>query len=552
MRKLWTFGLIGAALAACSDHPYEPAVPAIDPVAPRVHIAAPARGTFAGDVATLVVRGTATDDARIAGVQVNQVDAVVAADGSWSATIPVAAGTQLIQAVATDGDGNTGKESRAVVVGPLQPIGAPVPQAITAAISAQAFAALGRGVAGYATAGQLADAIAPANPVIDAGGGPDFLYVQGSITSAAVGAATTVALTPQPGGLALDVELDQPRVGMHLAYAAACLDGSRDITAAASHIAVTGTLTVRVAGGGFAIALVDQRVQVTGFDVELGGVPGDVADLLHLDAALGPLVATAVEKLVVPALNDALAGVNGVHTIDVLGTPVDVAVAPAQIGFDASGAILELDTVLRAHGDDASPGFVAVANQLPAMATGSGFELAVADDAVNQLLGSYWAAGGLDRTFDLTTGSYGALGQLYDRVELSAAVPPFVDASGSALSLTIGDLIATFRRGDAVATAVAVNAAVHVQVVTGTDGLPRLDVGSPTTYVDILDENVDGANELSTADFEAITSFALARVVAVGSGLVGTIPLPSIGGVAVRDVGIAARSGYLVVEGDIQ
>jgi hypothetical protein len=195
---------------------------------------------------------------------------------------------------------------------------------------------------------------------------------------------------------------------------------------------------------------------------------------------------------------------------------------------------------------------VFTANQRPDAAADHGFEIAIADDAANQLVGSYWAAGGLTRTFDLSTGSYGAIGQLYDRVELAAAVPPFIDASGGALTLTIGDLVATFRQGDQVATRIAVNAAIGVTVVTGTDGLPRLDVGSPTAYVDVLDDQVDGANELSNADFEAITSFALSRVIAVGAGLIGAIPLPSVGGVSVRDVGIAARTGYLVVGGDIQ
>ena len=33
------------ALTACSDQPYDPDAPAIDPNAPSVHIASPARGT---------------------------------------------------------------------------------------------------------------------------------------------------------------------------------------------------------------------------------------------------------------------------------------------------------------------------------------------------------------------------------------------------------------------------------------------------------------------------------------------------------------------------
>jgi hypothetical protein len=540
------------ALTACSDNPYDPNAPAIDPNAPSVHIVAPVRGMFAGDVKTLVVTGTATDDGQVASVEVNGVAGTLAGDGSWTATIPVTAGTQLIHAVATDAQGNVGKESRAVITGPMRPIATAVPQAITAAMSAQSFDAIGRGVTGFFRTGDLEALIAPHNPVIDVGGGPDCLFAQAAIASMAVGSATAVSLVPASGGLALDVELDHVSVGMHLSYAAACLGGSRDIMVGASHITVTGLLNVGVSQGAFEIKLTNQSVQITGFDVDLGGVPGEVVELLHLDTALGPIIGWATETFVVPLLNTALAGLNDTRTIDVLGTPVDIKLSPARVSFDATGAIIELDTTLRARGDAASPGYVYVAHQPPAMTTARGFELAVADDAVNQLLGSFWAAGGMDKAFDLDTGSYGAIGKLYDRVELSAKVPPFVDASGGALKLTIGDLVATFKNGAAVATQIAVNAELDVQVTAGADGKPRLDVGAPTTYVDVLDQNIDGANALSNAQFEAITSFALGRVLAVGSGSVGAIPLPAFGGVAVQDVGIAEQAGYLVVDGEVR
>lgn len=552
MRNLWILGTIAGALTACSDNPYDPDAPAVDPNAPSVHITSPRRGTFAGDVHTLVVSGTATDDAKVMSVQVNGVDAVLAGDGTWTATIPVATGTQLIHAVARDAQGNVGKESRAVVAGPMQPIAMAVPRAITAAMSAPAFAAIGRGVTQFLRTGDLEAVIAPLNPVVDVGGGPDCLYAQGAITRMSVGSATTVSLTPEAGGLALDVELDRVALGMHLRYAALCIDGSRDISAAASHIRLTGKLNVGVSGTTFDIRLVNQDVRITGFDVDLGGVPGDIVDILDLEPALASVISWAGERFVVPLLNTALGGLDDTRTIDVLGKRVDIRVAPARIRFDASGAIIELDTVLRAQGDAGSPGYVYVANQVPAMTSGRGFELAIADDAANQLLGSFWAAGGMDKAFDLSTGSYGQIGKLYDRVELSAKLPPFVDATGGALKLTIGDLMATFKNGAQVATQVAINAEVDVKVVTGSDGKPRLDVGTPTTYVDVLDENVDGANALSNAQFEVVTSFALGRVIAVGSGSVGAIPLPSFGGVTVRDVAITEQTGYLVLDGDIQ
>jgi hypothetical protein len=49
-----------------------------------------------------------------------------------------------------------------------------------------------------------------------------------------------------------------------------------------------------------------------------------------------------------------------------------------------------------------------------------------------------------------------------------------------------------------------------------------------------------------------IASFALSRVIAIGSGAIGAIPLPALGGVAVTDLTIAEQTGYLVVDGNVQ
>src|SRR6185436_19212776 len=204
--------------------------------------------------------------------------------------------------------------------------------------------------------------------------------------------------------------------------------------------------------------------------------------MLDLDTRLGPVLAWATERFVVPMINRSLATLNETKTVDVLGKTIEVKVAPARIEFDVVGAIVDISTELRAQGDGASPGFVYVANQVPSMDKSHGFQLAVADDAANQLLGSFWAAKGLEVGIDLANGSYGEVGKLYDRVELSAKVPPHLDASGEALQLTIGDVIATFKDGASVATQVAINAQLEIKVVTDATGALRLDVGTPVTY----------------------------------------------------------------------
>ena len=69
--------LASVGVAAC-DNPYDPDAPAIDPDAPRVHITTPEMGTNAGDVRTVKVTGTVTDDSGVESVKVNDLSAAVA------------------------------------------------------------------------------------------------------------------------------------------------------------------------------------------------------------------------------------------------------------------------------------------------------------------------------------------------------------------------------------------------------------------------------------------------------------------------------------------
>lgn len=545
------FAVVASVSAVACDNPYDPNGPAIDPNAPRVHITTPARGTIAGDVKTVTVTGTVTDESGVDTVKVNDVSATVASDGSFTAQVPVHAGTNLLHAIATDKQGNTGKETRAVVAGPQATLARQIPNAITATVSAQAIDAVARGAATYIQDGNLSAAVAPMNPVVNAGApeGPDCLYGQAHIKSLDVGTADIV-MAPQDGGIFMSAELNNVKVGMHLQWAVACADGSRDITISASKISVQGMLNVGVAGRNFDIRLNNQNVGITGFNLDLGGVPGQIVDMLHLDTAMGPILGFATERFVVPMLNKSLAGLNEVKTVELFGKQVEVDVKPQSITFNREGGMVLLNTTMRAKGD--SGNFVYVSNTTPVMDMSHGFQLAVADDAANQLLTSLWSAKGLETTLDLKTGMYGNVGQLYDSVQIEAKVPPFVDAGRERLMMTVGDMIASFKLQGSVTTAVAINAEVGLEVIHDADGALRFDVGEPTVYVDILDDSVEGSNILSNSEFEEIVSFALSRIVSVGSGSVGAVPLPAFAGIAVTTLSIEEQFGYLVVAGEVQ
>src|SRR5690606_2569928 len=219
---------------------------------------------------------------------------------------------------------------------------------------------------------------------------------------------------------------------------------------------------------------------------DLGGVPGTIVDMLRLDRAMGPVLGWATERFVVPMLNKSLAGLNETKTIDELGVQVDIDVKPSQIQFSNAGGKVLLHTSLRAKGD--SGNFVFVPNTLPAMDMSHGFQLAVADDAANQLLTSVWSAKARDRTIELANGSYGDIGQRYDSVQLEVRVPRYIEATDGKLRLTIGDMMGSFRLGASVVTQVAINAQIELRAAKGDDDKLRFDVGTPTVYVDVLDE----------------------------------------------------------------
>jgi len=466
--------------------------------------------------------------------------------------VPVDAGTNLLHAVAKDKQGNVGKESRAVVAGPQATLAGYVPDAITATVSSETIDAVARGTEGYIKNGDLMAAVAPMNPVVDAGttnGQPDCLYGQARITSLDVSDANIV-MTPVNGGIFLSAELVSPHIGTHLQWAVSCLDGSTDVGINASRVLIQGTLKVGIAGNRFDIKLENQNVQIQGFDLDMTGVPGTIVDMLSLDTVMGPILGWATERFVVPMLNNTLDGMaNDVHEVAVLGSTLQISTSPSQVSFTPEGGMILMNTQMRAKGDAGN--FVYVPNTLPDMDMSQGFQLAVADDAANQLLTSLYSAKGLDGSFDLKTGTYGEVGQLFDAVAIETKVPPFVDASGDGLVLTVGDMMASFKLGDSVVTQVAINAEVALKVEKGPDGKLRFNVGTPTTYIDVLDEQIEGSNQLSNSEFEAIVSFALSRIVAVGSGSLGAIPLPSFGGVSVTDLSIENQFGYMIVDGEI-
>lgn len=528
--------------------------PAIDPDAPVVRISAPARGAYLGDVSSVVVTGTVTDESPLRSLTINGERVEVGAGGAFAATLPLSpTGTTLVTLEATDTDGNVGRETRAYAAGPLARTGQRSVDAVTAVISDSAFLAVGNAAAALLASSDLGTWIAPHNPVISAGSpdGPDCLFGDVSIGALDV-ASASVELLPTVTGLELDAELRGVRVPMHLRYAALCVDGQTDAAMTATSVHITGRFTVAIRDGRFDIKLVAPKATFAGFHLELPGLPGEVARLLDLDRALGPVLSWAVEQLAAPLLGDALASATGAAEVSLLGQPLELEVTPTELAFSPVDAQLRLDTRFR-FAADADGQFVAPPTARPELSAPDGLAVAVAGNAVNSLLAGFWAAGGMRLSLDLTTGDYGGLGTLYDRVTIEGLLPLSLrtDAAGGsgAAALMIPELLVSFEREGALVTQIALNGAIDLGVERGGDGALRLATGAPRIFVDILQEGVEGANPLASSQLEALVGFALTRGTAVASNLLGAVPLPSGPGVQLSTVTARGVGGHLMIEG---
>src|SRR5690349_1476392 len=113
MRNLSTVGLTLLVIAAC-------VAPGALKDTPVLTVTSPKRSTLQDHAGQLLVTGTATPNAKgdpIDKVLVNNVQAVVGVDGTFTATIDIREGATLIKTVAKDKAGGEADDTRAIQAG---------------------------------------------------------------------------------------------------------------------------------------------------------------------------------------------------------------------------------------------------------------------------------------------------------------------------------------------------------------------------------------------------------------------------------------------------
>nr|HEX4315516.1 hypothetical protein [Kofleriaceae bacterium] len=533
------------ALAACAGGPKDLAPP------PTVVVTSPARSLVQNSAGSITVTGTATpndDGTPIANVMVNNVAATVNPDGSFTASIEVEPGASLIRTVATDTAGGVANDTRSVEAGELRPPGSNIASAITASVSANGFTK----ISGIATTmikqQDFGALLAPLQPMVHNGdeSGPDCLYDQVFVDNLTFSDAN-ISLVPVAGGLQFSAEIDGLDVPAHVNFAAACVNGSDTLEVTADKVIVTGTLSVTPNGmNGFTTTLNNPNVALTNFQLDAGGIPGEILNMIDMNNAIAGIIESGAEKFMGPMMNTALGSLAGDHQLAALGKNIDFAVAPSAVTFDDNGGTISLDTSFLIEGAESSPGYIFTDNGNPALDPGQGLELALADDLANEALAQITALDMLKLSMSVPGGSF-------DSIAITATSAPMIsaDPSDGQLKLFLPDMKLTFLQGTTPVADAALNATVALAIVPAANGTAvSVQLGTPTVYIDVLND-IPNNTHLEDNDLASAVKLSLDGQIATISALLGTIPLPSIAGITLRQVSVEGSEGYVCVKATI-
>ena len=532
-----------AALAACETGPGQ----AKDP--PVLTITSPARSLIQGAAGKLAVTGTAMPNAQgdaLARVMVNDVQAAVSPDGSFTAMIDIPQGATLIQTVATDVNGISATDTRAVEAGRLHAVGTNIERAVAAAISASGFARLSAAAGGIIKGLDVSAMLRPLQPMLSLGNSLANLKL--SVDNVKF-SDVKISLTPVAGGLSFGAEIDKLDVTGHIDFAGTLVpDGSTSLRVTADKIVVAGTLHITPNGmAGFKTSLSNPNVQISNPDLSVSGVPSLILDLLDVNDVIAKVIPPVAELAMGPVVNLALGALAGPKQIDLFGKKLDMQVSPSMIDFTPDGGVVEMNMKAMLEGSEQSPGFIYTDNGAPSLDRVYGLQIGLADDLANEMLAEMHALGMLNLTMPQNAG-------VFDTAQIQLTMPPMIsaDATDGEMRVVLGDMLATFTSHGTPVGKAAINARIDLRISPlAAGGAVALQLGKPEIHVNTLDD-VANTTGLADKDLAAATGAVLGAQIDAITKLLGAIPIPAIAGLQFHDLSISADDGYVMVSGQLQ
>lgn len=518
------------------------------PDPPLLQVTSPQRSSILEQTDGMVtVSGVASPNssgAAIERVVVNGTAARVAGDGSFTVTIQVPPGGNLIQTVATDEEGGVATDTRAIAAGERRASGSSNPRAVAVQLAPNMFERIAKIATREIKEADLSTLVQQANPIVDASQAGGCFGAAADVNSVTISDAA-VTLVPTTGGLQIVATFQQPVITGRMRFSVACSAESRDFTMTANSATVRAKLVFENGAAGLTPRLDQPAFESPGLQVTTSGsIPNAILGILPFERIIGMVTPTATRMFVDPMIRDAMVDLQQPHQLDVLGRSVTVAGTPSAIEFSPAGGKVMLDLAFALAGGETSKGFTFTPNGNPQLAAPDGIGLGISDDLINDALAQLAASGVLDVTVPFDGGDF-------DSIKLTPTLSPMInaDATDGRLQVLLPDMNATFLRAGEVVTSAAVNAQIAVAVrPAGDGGSVTIDLGKVSFAIDAVGDDA----MTSSSSFAAAIDLGATDQRSSIQLTIGAIPLPKLGELVLSNVSITADSGYLKAMGTVR
>ena len=561
----------------------------IDSTGPVLELDQPERGSW-HDGLEGSVEGTVTDAWSGVGTLTVDGDPVsVASDGWFSVERDYDFGTNVIETVAVDGDGNVSTDTRAVLAGDFLEWEDDVQNGFMVHLADGPGGLDTLEVLGEEVVSEIDLAALIPNPVfsdeeetcVDLGWLGSYCFTWYALTlrvdNPSFG-AVDLDLDPRASGAlyaTMTVEDVSLRWVADATVAEVDFGGNGDITADAIDVEMVFYPSVDSAGT-IDLGLSSVAASTSNFYFDWDSWLYDALDFFGLDATISGLIEgfieTALEDTVeseVPALlEDTLQDLEIAFDLDLDGVTYMIDAVPSDILVNRDRLVLDLATTVVPDAwvkPDAGLGSLYAGYNTVIWPSTSGTHLGMNLDFLNQFLLATWGAGLLDMEMDST-----ALGLDVSDLEFllpgltdltittEALLPPVAvpDGVDAMLELQLGDLLLTLYNGDAVSgnemIQVYVSAFIEMDIDANADGTSlNPELGDMELYFDVV---IPEANTVGAADTEALLELLVPLLLPTLTDALTEIPIPDIQGFGLSGVNVqtvGSLDGVVAIGGDL-
>ena len=442
----------------------------VDSYGPVIDIVNPERGAWRSSYSDTV---TGTIEELWSGVASATVDGnavTVAGDGSFSYPITYDFGTNMIETLAEDGDGNAESDRRAVLAGSFVAEGSGVGNGLVVRVNEGGLNTLetigedlidNTDVAGMIPSpvyyGWAEDCWDPCGGWF---GGCEICVTWYELTLNVMNpslGASDLELDPRSGYLHADGTVHDIWVDWSASGSVVGIGYSASGSISADSMTIGMDITPSISGGNIQTSVSSVTVTSNNFDFDFDSWIYDVATFFGIDIdgmvqdEVEAAIRDAVQDEIPPLLEDTFQDLEIATDFDFEGVTYDFTAEPYSVSVDNDGLSLGLETYLTA-GTWNSPylglGSLHYGYSLPAYGSTPGMVASISGDFLNQALLAFWGGGLLDQTFtavDLGVDpqDLAFLGKMSDpHILIEALLPPVVlpGTNGHMLDLQAGDL----------------------------------------------------------------------------------------------------------------